>query len=440
MTTIIPVAPQAAVVLGKQKRREGVTYRLIKYVMQEPVENGVLLYNAMTMELLLLTPEEADTMMESEELLERWFLVPQEHNDRKLVDDLRAFAQAMYKPQKHITYYKVLTTNYCNARCYYCYEQNFRNTKTMSPATARQLVKYIAENCGGNRVELEWYGGEPLLNQEAIDIVSKGLTDAGIPFFASIVTNGYLFDEANIGKARDLWRVDLAQITLDGTEEIYNRTKDYINPQGSPFLRVMKNVEALLNAGIHINITMNVSEENWQDLQLLAERLAEQFGGRKDFRVLCAPVNDVTADGTMTISDGNFKKYYLVKERLTQLGLHYPGRVAHSIRINACKADNDSSIVVFPDGALGYCEGTVEEERFGSIFSSERDEAMINSWKERIPPTDPMCDDCLHYPQCVRLKKCPGGVCSARMREFQENVVRSRILYVYRHYQQQEGR
>lgn len=444
MKTIIPAAQQAAMVLGKQKRREGVTYRLFKYVMLEPVEEGVLLYNTMTLELLLLSSQEADTMMESEELLTKWFLVPQEHNDRKLADDLRAFVKAMYKPSKYITHYKVYTTTHCNARCYYCFEKNFTNKKTMSSETAGQLVKYIAENCGGNEVSIEWFGGEPLVNQKAIDIVCRGLTDAGVSFHSVMISNGYLLNEANIGKAKDLWRIKLVQITLDGTEEIYNRIKDYVDPQGSPFLRVMKNVEALLDAGICVRIAMNVTEENCRDLLLLADQLAEQFGGRKGFQVACAAVADTAAYkpgqtvGTMTTSNDAVKNFLILQKRLTELGVYYPGKLSVSVRAIACAADNSSAVVVLPDGSLGLCGSIAEGETFGSIFSPERDIAMINSWKERILLTDPICDDCLYYPLCIRLKKCPEEACNELLRDLEEKITRIRIVHVYRLYRQQK--
>ena len=56
--------------------------------------------------------------------------------------------------------------------------------------------------------------------------------------------------------------------------------------------------------------------------------------------------------------------------------------------------------------------------------------------------TDPICDDCLYYPLCIRLKKCPDGLpdgaCNELLRELEENITLIRIVYVYRLYQQQE--
>ncbi|MCH5300394.1 MAG: radical SAM protein [Ruminococcus sp.] len=446
MKTIIPASTLATQVLGKQKRREGVTYRLFKYVAQEPVEDGLLLYNSMTLELLLLSPEEAEEMMESEELLAKWFLVPEGHDDRKLADDLRAFAKAMSKPLKYITFYKIFTTTHCNARCYYCYEQHVRNKKTMTRETAEQLVKYIAEHCGGNKVKLEWFGGEPLVNPEAIDIVCQGLADAGVPFHSVMVSNGYLFDEAVIQKAKGLWRMEKVQINMDGTEETYNRSKAYVNPQGSPYRRVLDNVNALLDAGIRVNITSNISEENWQDAMRLADQLAERFGGREEFVAYVGVLGDSDSfqpgqpDAKLPWNDDRFKKYKEVQEHLVQLGFPRRESLARNIHINACMADHDGAVTVLPDGSLGFCPCFAEGETFGSIHSADRDSAMIDSWKEYLPLTDSVCSDCLNYPQCVLLKKCPNGhVCTVPEREYREKDIHLQMLDEYRNDTERRG-
>ena len=446
MKTIIPAAKPAEMTLGKQKRREGVTYRLFKYVMLEPVDEGLLLYNVMTLELLLLTPEEADTMMESEELLARWFLVPEGHNDQKLASDLKAFAQSMSKPAKYPTKFKVFTTTHCNARCYYCFEQNFPNKKTMTPDTARQLVKYIADHCGGCEVSFEWFGGEPLVNQEAMDIVCQGLADAGISFHSVMVTNGYLIDKTVIRKAKELWRMTGIQITLDGTEEVYNRTKDYVNPQGSPFRRVMENIESLLDAEIEVQINLNVSEENWQDLMGLTDLLAERFGGRKGLVIYAYPLENPTdfekgqTAGALAHDEVFREKSQIVMDRLLQLGLSRErNRLARYIRGNACVADSGVLATVLPDGALGFCGLIAEGETFGSVYSDERDEAALADWQERLPLTGPVCSDCLRYPECRILKKCPAGfICTDRWREYREQELRSQILNEYRINQEQQ--
>ena len=47
--------------LKDQQFRDGESYRLIHFVIRQPVEEGLLLYNVLTKAVVLLTPEEART-------------------------------------------------------------------------------------------------------------------------------------------------------------------------------------------------------------------------------------------------------------------------------------------------------------------------------------------------------------------------------------------
>ena len=59
MQIIIPTASTFEQMVGLQKRADGQQYRLMTYVLQQPVADGLLLYNTLTCSLVLLTPDEA---------------------------------------------------------------------------------------------------------------------------------------------------------------------------------------------------------------------------------------------------------------------------------------------------------------------------------------------------------------------------------------------
>ena len=81
MKIIIPTASTFEQVVGRQKRADGERYRLMTYVVQQPVNDGLLLYNTLTCSMVLLSPDEAADLTAQQELIDRWFLVPQEHDD-----------------------------------------------------------------------------------------------------------------------------------------------------------------------------------------------------------------------------------------------------------------------------------------------------------------------------------------------------------------------
>ena len=121
MRIIIPAASLVEQVVGKQQHKEGQTYRLMTYVIQCPVNDGVLLYHTLTCCMVLLTNEEAAQLTTQQELINNWFLVPEGHDDCKLCEQIRKTAHLFQSPQKTITGYTILTTTGCNARCFYCY-------------------------------------------------------------------------------------------------------------------------------------------------------------------------------------------------------------------------------------------------------------------------------------------------------------------------------
>ena len=169
--------------LKKQKVRPGQTYRPMYYVVEQPVDEGLLLYHTMTKAMLLLTPKEAMVYKEHPanltQLIELWFLVPQSHDDRLLSRQVRDVAKMLQKKSDAITSYTILTTTDCNARCFYCYEMG-RSRIPMSHETAMQTADYIISHCKGKKVSLRWFGGEPLYNKPVTTQICQRLKDAGI--------------------------------------------------------------------------------------------------------------------------------------------------------------------------------------------------------------------------------------------------------------------
>lgn len=166
MQTILPPSGNTIKILGKARSAEH-GLRWMTYVLAQPVEGGVLVFHTLTRALLLLTPEEYAAPDNLPELRSSWFRVPQEMDDMKYADQVRFIRRTMWKEPEHITSYTIFTTTDCNARCFYCYEMG-RSRIPMSAETAHKAAAYIAAHCGGEKVHLHWFGGEPLFNKQVI--------------------------------------------------------------------------------------------------------------------------------------------------------------------------------------------------------------------------------------------------------------------------------
>ena len=173
MQTLRPIASPLAGLLPVQQVREGESYRLLHYVVQQEVEEGLLLYNVLTKAIALLSPEEAGRMAENPaavpELVTGWFAVPVLHDDRKLALEVRAVGKMLQNPPHGYRSFTIFTTTDCNARCFYCYEKG-RSRIPMKEETAREVAAWILKHKKAGDIRLRWFGGEPLYNRPVMAI------------------------------------------------------------------------------------------------------------------------------------------------------------------------------------------------------------------------------------------------------------------------------
>lgn len=393
----------------------------MRYLLKTQVEDGLLLYNVVTSEMILLEGDEErlfnglpaphDPAMD--ELIARHFLVPEGFDESKSVEQLRALLKKL-EPSKRVTGFTILPTTECNARCYYCFESDHPRC-TMTEQIAADTVAYIADKCKGEPIEITWFGGEPLVGAKRISQICAGLREKEIQYRSSIVSNAYLFDESLIQTAKDEWNLKMAQITLDGTEKVYNETKAYVLPKDNPYQRVLKNIDALLKQGIAVNIRLNVTAKNAADLSNLIDELAARFSGKKGFSAYSHAIYEDV--GYIPVSyDGSTREWVdaqtgALNTKLREkklLGGFAKLPEMHAIR---CMADNDSSRMIYPDGTIGKCENKSSLEGVGDIYRDVTNEVMYAWYKqtEEIPG----CSDCPMFPYCANLTCCPEmGKCS----------------------------
>ena len=430
MKIIIPTTPLIEQMIGQQKRADGQQYRLMTYVVQQPVDDGLLLYNTLTCSLLLLTPDEAADITAQRELIDRWFLVPEAHDDRKLCRQVRQMAALLTPAPKVVTSYTILPTTGCNARCFYCYEQGTRPV-TMTAETASQVVRYIVAHRGNEEVTLRWFGGEPLVNVKAIDQICTELRAQGVPFTSSMVSNGYLFDADMVQRAKNLWQLQKVQITLDGTAQTYNRVKAYVYQGVNAFERVLENIGQLIAVGIRVLIRLNVDKHNIGEMAELAELLHQHFGSNEHLSVYS---HELFGERTQEDNATLFAQRMQLEQQIAKHGILRIKELPKDIHLNQCMADNDGSVVIAPDGHLGKCEHFIDREFFGHIDSEERDMTIIRKFKERRAEIE-ACATCPNYPQCYRLVMCENDFgCTPETRQGGMHNMVASMKYEYECY------
>lgn len=417
-------------ILGKNPIYTTKSYRWNKLITSVDIDDGKVMFNGLTRAIIFLTNYELESICDTktyEFLYRAYFLVDNEFDEYQAVTDIRSRMQTpvddLYLSK--INRYTILTTLACNARCKYCYELGIEAKHSMNTNTALKIAEYIVNNSDPTRgITLNWFGGEPLVNTKVIDLITNYLITRGFDFRSEFTSNGYLFDEKLIKKARSKWRMTGIQITLDGTEETYNSIKNYVNPKGSPYKKVLENIQMLMNNGVGVSIRLNVGEDNGENLLELIDELNLIFGARSGLQVYCRALFD---DNIIKTKEQNAKIYSYVKaieDKLISYNFTV-GKYCEDYMMTAqCMADDGTSVLIDPIGRIGTCEHYLDKDFFGNINKGDRDIQILKDWHVYMPDLDickdcPIYADCLRPTKCVELRHCDEVIKQYRSREYE---------------------
>ena len=173
------------------------------------------------------------------------------------------------------------------------------------------------------------------------------------------------------------------------------------------------------------------------------EELAELFKGRKGIHVYAHHIfkgNEAMAD-SHTEEEWAERTQAMIRleDKIRECGLESKAGISKSIKLNHCMADSGRSVTILPDGHIGLCEHFSEDEFIGHIDREGFDEKVVQSWKERMPEI-PECAECVLYPECIQLKKCPnGGKCFPALREERIRKIKRQMLNEYERWKSQQN-
>lgn len=434
MIQLQPNAPLIGRLLREQPFNNKNMYRWATFVLNVPYENGNLTYNVLTKELLYFSDNESiETNNLRIILIKKWFLVPSDFCEKDLVEKVKHLFRMIHLRKGQICNYTIFTTTDCNARCSYCFEKDYNRVK-MNVDVANKTAQYIKRNCHSHDVRIEWFGGEPLFNMRAIDIICKDLEKKGVIFSSSMKTNGYLFSNRIIEKAKNLWNLKHVQITLDGTENIYNKTKSYIYKDNNPYKRVTENIRLLLSYDINVTIRLNLSLDNSDDIHTIIEQITNDYKSNPHLSIYVHPLFELIGDNKPRKIV--FQKLLQLQTLINDSSLGQEYICFSKPRLNHCKADNNCrSVVIFPDGHIGLCDHQWQSDYIGHVDSDKLDGSIIKRWHNYIPPLD-RCGSCLLYPDCLKLSLCDtNNHCCDEFIEFDTFRLRNTIIKKYHYYQ-----
>lgn len=402
------------------------TFKLASFVFQDKIGDTILLYNTVSSFFIETTVQELNNVlgmtgkniMQSNYsfLIDNYFLVPSSYDDYTVVtsyieknvwhqSDINNFF-------KIIDTFTIFTTMDCNARCFYCYEKGSNKIK-MSDKTAKDVANFIVKEYNdnvkktGRAMRLAWFGGEPLYNYNVINIITDILRENGVPYKSTMISNGYLFTPDLVYTAKNKWNLSTVQITIDGTESVYNRVKHYsdLSNGENAFKTVVDNIKYLINAGIEVSVRLNVESYNVDDLKELVKYLNKEIGNHPKFsmyeHVLFETVNGLNH------SEEERKNLYSKVEELKMVMHYYGYKDSYNIILGGpkpshCMPDGGKGVTILPNGKLGQCEHMFDKWFIGDIYTPKEE------WKYDI------IKDLWYsvYEKGEQCKKCPlAAVC-----------------------------
>jgi uncharacterized protein len=301
----------------------------------------------------------------------------------------------------------------CNMACEYCYESR-QNTR-MSPTITEAIVAFAEDQAQYLRsLNVAWYGGEPLLALDIIKDLSETFLDLAeehkFEYTSAIITNGYLLNRQAADKLV-AWKVNGAQITIDGPARIHNRKRPMRNGQPS-FDTIVENIAY---AAAKMAITVRVNIDKSFNIDIIEEMLDEliRAGLQKRVRVYFGqlePSTQVCANIAESCYDtANFAQVETQYFRLLLDKGFLIERLPTPISTE-CMAQTLNSFIVDPNGYLYRCYNHVGDQSKSMGMITDTINYMHENFMKLFqfhPFEDEMCVECNLLPICM-------GGCPAR--------------------------
>ena len=445
MKIMIPENKTARTMLGDQKVKPGV-YKpsQFNFILKD---QEIMVFNTFTRMLSIVDEEEYALLQNNvsvssaEEaspalcrLIEKRYFVPEGSDEAESYRQLYELIYMMRRP-KDLSAYTILTTTACNARCFYCFEADFKPV-TMDAKTAEDLADYIISHSKKeNYVRLHWFGGEPLCNPKAMSIISNKLRDNGFTFGASVTSNGFLFDAATAKKAKEEWNVTIVQITLDGMNEEHNRRKNYAVQSKDPFELTIKNIHNLLDEGITVKVRLNFDMNNLQSIKDLTVFLKNEFGKEENFvaypAVLFEDCNAWNPDRLPEEQQALLKELFKLRDEMEEQRIFFAPALNRDLPLERCGANNRGHRDITPDGKFTVCHNVGDADTYGSIYEGITDKEKYERWMNNSRIAE-KCRDCRWLPECTGFDQCPIRRSTCRQEE--EDMMGRKLRKEYRKY------
>lgn len=369
--------------------------KLSKYNFFYEKDDQCVVFNTFSNSIIILTRDEAHALQSMKGLTDEELRAYSEQGI--IIEDNVDELAMMRFDNAYFTatggyHFRILTTTACNARCTYCYEKGTA-VITMTNETVEKVVAFIQKTVTSNKpIRIEWFGGEPLVNMPVIHKICERLTELGLVFESTMVTNGILLDDKIAKILKDACHLNKVQITLDGLADVYSAVKGV--PQ-TCFDKVVSNISLMASNEITVHVRMNYTE-NYSVLLDLINYLGRELGFNKRIFYYVYPV----FESKESVSKEVMEKVLVLNDTLLNVGLMKKSDLyKFTYRQTRCFATGYNSFTIAPDGKLYNCSHVMSDNGLvGTVDSySPYNANRIRFIDQNISEK---CADCVLYPFC----------------------------------------
>lgn len=379
------------------------------------VENGEVDFQAMLQKIErheTLKPEETEA---SEQLKEMGYLLDDDVDEEKVFKD---WFRTRVKEQNEILTVTILTTLACNLRCTYCYEKDQLGKSRMSADTIEKVVAWLKtriEQTHPVKLNIIYFGGEPLVNVDAIRQIGKMIypycLKRDIEFSAGMATNGLLLTPELVDELK-AYGLRWVKITFDGDQCEHDKRRIYKGGKGT-FDEIFNRLEAVAGK-LKILLGGNFDRESADSFRGLLEKIERSHFKNDVLAANFKPImpemktHEMSGVGSScercTYTDFEIQKMIDLREDTRRVGL----MPTDPVNTGPCEFYRRNAVTIGIDGTIYKCIafvglkgteiGTVDAQEFNSTG-----EAMLAASR---PFENPKCKSCAFPPIC-------GGGCRA---------------------------
>lgn len=389
------------------ENKEFYTYNTLSNSLIELDEPSYSYLNEVKKNKTDITTNEIDP--ELYKVLETKKIITENEQDDFLIYKSTIIAQRSNMSNMHMT---VTPTMNCCFSCHYCFEQ-YKQEGAMSESVMNSIVKYLKSLESKPDISLTWFGGEPLMAIEQMEMLYNKITsDYKKPTESDIITSGFHIDEHAVELFK---RIGIAriQVTLDGLKETHNKIK-FTAGCDDAFTRVVNNVELVLKNAPEITVIfrVNITKENAGEYPQLYKELAHRY---KEYHNWCASPGIIMERGAFALDlpkeksilftpneSAEFSLDLYRKHKIRTVSLQYPSQY-----FQECGIRNIMSISFDAEGYAYKCWELIGNKNYatGKLDDNGYIEIMNSvSYNRQMfgadPLEDPICSKCSYLPMC----------------------------------------